>query len=91
MWNAGEGLGIGLCRADIEPAIHLAGVGGDHRDRRERGERRGDGCLADAGGAYKNWGQGLGIRYAQTDVPALPLVAEPCWADREHHARVGWR
>src|SRR5438105_4171636 len=45
---------IGLGRADVEAAIHLAGVGGDHRDGSEGGERNRDGSFADAGGAYEN-------------------------------------
>ena len=48
MWDSGEGLGIGLRGPDIEPAIHLACVGGDHRDGGESGERNRDGGFADA-------------------------------------------
>ena len=51
MWDSGEGLGIGLRRADIQIAIDLPGIGRDDGEGCERGERDGDGGFADAGGA----------------------------------------
>src|SRR5882762_5621235 len=80
MRDAGLRLAIGFGRTDVEAAIHLAGIGRDHGDGGEGGEGNRDGSFADAGGAYKNWCQGPGVRYGQTDVP-IPLCAAGPWTD----------
>ena len=76
MRDAGPRRALGLGRADVETAIHLASVRRDHRDGGEGGERDRDGSFANAGGAYENGcrGWGLGTRCGQSGVPT------PLWA-----------
>src|SRR2546426_12016070 len=72
MRDARPRLTIRFGGTDVEAAIDLAGVCRDHRDRGEGREAHGDGCLADASGAYENRCQVSGVRSDQTDVP-VPL------------------
>ena len=84
--HARQQRGVGLGRADVEPAVHLSRVGGDHRDRRERGERGGDRGLADRRRANKHRGQESGVSCGQTGAPARPSAAAPCSAGRGRRA-----
>src|SRR3989475_8064528 len=87
--HPGQGHGIGLGGADVQPAIDLTCVGGNDRERFERRQGRRDGRLADAGGTHEN-GDEWAVRLAQTGARARLSGAGRWSAGRGRRAPAGW-
>ena len=87
MRHTGEGSPGRLGRANVEPAIDLARVGGDDLERPVRGQREGDRRLADARGSDDDGSSSAG----QTGAPAPRGGAVPCWRVRARRAAAGRR